>query len=366
MKILFFIESLHSGGKERRLVELIKALKRIPEIECQLVLTKKQIHFEQIFETGIKIHYLERKILKKDPRLFFLFYKICSQFKPDIIHVWADMMAIYAIPAKVLLGIPVVNNQITDTFGSTSLYYLLRNKLSFFYSDLIISNSKAGLNAYNPPKNKSHVIYNGFNFQRIQNLNSMVEVRRQINVSSTWIVGMVASFSVYKDYQTYIKAAHLVLQKRKDVTFLCVGAGESEPYKKMIAPEFEDKILILGKQLRIESIMNICNIGVLSTFTEGISNAILEFMALGKPVVATSGGGTKEIVVDGKTGFLLPPKSPEIMAEKIEYLLNNPEFLKDFGVNGRIRIQEKFNIETMAISYLNQYLRLVECLRLRR
>ena len=72
MKILFFIESLLAGGKERRLVELLKGIKTIfPEYEIELVLTKKQVHFTEIFDLNIKIYYTERKFTKKDPSVFF-------------------------------------------------------------------------------------------------------------------------------------------------------------------------------------------------------------------------------------------------------------------------------------------------------
>ena len=81
MKILFYIESLNSGGKERRLVELIKGLSKYPDIEMELVLTRDYIHYKEISDTGIKIHFNIRKGLKKDPRLFFKFYKIAKKFE---------------------------------------------------------------------------------------------------------------------------------------------------------------------------------------------------------------------------------------------------------------------------------------------
>ena len=73
--------------------------------------------------------------------------------------------------------------------------------------------------------------------------------------------------------------------------------------------------------MSLESIINICHCGVLSTFTEGISNAVMEYMALGKPVLVTDGGGSKEIVVDGKTGLLCEKRNAEDLAEKILYLI---------------------------------------------
>lgn len=345
MKILFFIESLHSGGKERRLVELIKGFNQYPEIECELILTKKDIHYKEIFDTGIKIHYIIRKHIKKDPILFFKFYRIAREFKPDIIHAWGNLVAIYAIPAKVLLKIPMINNQITDAPDRVN-NGVLSHKLTFPFSDLIIANSKAGLKAYNAPESKSTVIYNGFNFERIRNLSKPNEIKKKFNINTKYVVGMVASFSIYKDYETYIKAAHEVLINN-NVTILCIGAGNDSYFRSLVKTEYIENIKFLGRRENIESIMNICDIGVLSTYTEGISNSIMEFMALGKPVIASDGGGTGELIKDNETGFLIKPKSVEELVSKIKYLLDDDKLASKMGEKGKERIRQEFSIWKM-------------------
>ncbi len=242
MKILFYIESLRSGGKERRLVELIKGLKKYPDIEMELVLTREDIHYTDIFDTGIKIHYTIRKGLKKDPRLFWEFYKIAKIFKPDIIHVWGSMVAFYAVPAKLLLKVPMINNQITDApINKIKTFFDIIN---FRFSDLIISNSRAGLNAYKIKSKNAKVIYNGFDSSRINNLIPEEEVKKKLNIKTPFVVGMVASFSKAKDYKTYIAAAILILKKRSDVTFLCIGSGDDTSYKKMVMHDRKDNILL--------------------------------------------------------------------------------------------------------------------------
>ena len=117
---------------------------------------------------------------------------------------------------------------------------------------------------------------------------------------------MVATFSGLKDYKTYYKAADIVLRKRNDVTFLAIGSyTDSLASQKLVCSQFRDHFRLLGKKSGIESIINTIDICVLATFTEGISNSIMEYMALGKPVIASAGGGTNEILEDKKTGFLL-------------------------------------------------------------
>ena len=354
MRILLFIESLRSGGKERRLVELLSKIKDYPDCEFKVVLTRPDIHYQNFLDYQIPYEVIERKGLKKDPRLFFKFYRVARNFQPDIIHVWGNMVAIYAIPTKLLLRVPMINNQIADAPQNVS-GRILSYKITFVFSYLIVANSYAGLKAYNAPKNKSKVIYNGFNFNRITNLKPQEIIRKKFHITTKYVVGMVASFSGLKNYATYIEAANQVLQTRDDVTFLCVGAGDSTPYKKMVIKDFGDKIKFLGKQQQVESIMNICDVGVLSTYTEGISNAIMEFLALGKPVVATDGGGTSEIIEDGINGYLIPPRSSKILAQKMDYLLNHFEIRLKYGQNGINTIKTKFSLEKMEKSFYKIY-----------
>ncbi len=360
MKILFFIESLRSGGKERRLVELIKGLAKNPDIEMEIVLTKEEIHYTDVLATNIKIHYTVRKKgLKKDPRIFYKFYKVAKKVKPDVIHVWGNLVAIYAIPAKVLLRIPMVNSQIADApenIGNS----ILSHRLSFPFSDKILANSYAGLRAYSAPEKKSSVIYNGFDFTRVSNIENKSSIRNNFNITTKLVVGMVASFSDMKDYTSYIQAANKILKNTKEVTFLCIGSGDDSVYQQMVAIENIGRVLFLGKQNNVENIMNICDIGVLSTYTEGISNALLEFAALGKPVVTTFGGGNIELVDHEETGYLVNQKSPEKLAEKIEILLKDKKKRVEFGGKAKEKVFQQFSIENMISDFTNTYIKVIK------
>lgn len=355
MKILFFIDSLRSGGREHRLVELIKGLKDYPDIQCEIAIMSKDIHYQYIFKQDIKIHYLIRK-WKKDPKIFLKLYRLCKEFKPDIIHSWGSMPSVYALPIAKMLKIKFINAMISDAPYKLSIKALIRSKLTFPFSDVIVSNSNAGLKSYNAPKNKSFCIHNGFDFSRIVNLKNNEKIKLKFGIKTEKVMGMVGSFSAKKDYKTYILTAQKISTKRNNVIFLAIGDGINlEKCKEIVKPEFQNKIKFLGKQQNIESLINIFDIGVLSTYTEGISNVVMEYMALGKPVIVTDGGGTKELVANGKTGFLVKPESVEKLASKIEYLLDNAKIATDMGEKGREKIKKEFSLEKMTNSYVNLY-----------
>lgn len=361
MKIFFFIDAFNAGGKERRLTELIKGLRSNPDIAFELVVMSKEIHYKEVLDLGVKIHYIIRKT-KKDFSVFNRVYKLCKEHRPDCVHCWDSMTSMYVIPAVKMLGIKYVNGMVVDAPKQQNIFNKnwLRGKLAFPFSHLIIGNSQAGLAAYKAPGKKSVCIHNGFNFSRIDTINNVTSTREQLGIKTTYVVGMVASFSKYKDYKTYFKAAQAVLKNRKDITFLAIGDGtDSDDAKALVDDKVKDHFRFLGRRSGIESLINAMDVCVLSTFTEGISNSILEYMALGKPVIATNGGGTNEIIDDGKTGFLVEPQNPAALSEKINLLLDNSELCVQMGWAAKQRVQNDFSIERMVSKYIDNYRKLV-------
>ena len=357
MKILFFIDILMSGGKERRLTELMKALKQNAGYKFELAVMSSEIHYREVLDLGIPIHYLIRKS-KKDFSVSMKLYRLCKNYKPDILHCWDSMTAVYSFPVCKLLNIKMINGMITNAPEKISLSdkKWIRSRLTFPFSDIIIGNSQAGLSAYKAPKKKSYCIHNGFDFKRIENLISKAAITKQLNITSKYIIGMVASFSAAKDYKTYYEAAHLILDKRKDITFVAIGNNtESTISQNQIRKEYSDYFRLLGKKSGIESYVNTFDIGVLSTFGEGISNSILEYMALGKPVVATVGGGTSELVINNETGYIVGRSDAIELARKIELLLDDVVLRQKMGSAGRDRIRNFFNIENMMNKYIDIY-----------
>ena len=361
MKILFFMDSLVSGGKERRLIELMRVLKSKEDIEFELVVMSNDIHYKEVFDLGINIHYIIRKT-KKDLSGFFRFYKLCKNYKPDIVHCWDSMTAVYSVPACKLLRIKLVNGMVINAplRQNVTNKNWLRAKLTFPFSDIIVGNSKAGLLAYSAPENKSIVIYNGFNFDRTEKLIDKEIVRKQLGAVSGYIIGMVAAFSESKDYKTYYSAAKLLLNNRNDITFLAIGPDtDSAESKKLIDNQYISSFKLLGLRSGIESLISVMDICVLSTFTEGVSNSILEYMALEKPVVATAGGGTNEILMDNETGFLIKPSNPEELADKLGILLKDADLRTKMGLAGKRRVINIFSVEQMIRKYVDIYKKVV-------
>ncbi len=355
------IDSLVKGGRERRLIELLKGFAKYPDIELALVLFSKRVEYPEVLNMGLPIYYLERQP-KKDPRVFWRFFKICQKERPDIIHSWGTMPSIYAIPAAKWFGIKFINASIADAPDNLSWRdsRFLRSKFIFPFCDAVVGNSQAGLQVYQAPKHKSFCFYNGFDFSRISALEDKEQVRQRYQIPEGLVTGMVGAFFDRKDYDTFIQAAIQYLQEREDMTFLAVGDGPNlARYQAMVPERFRSRILFTGMVHRVESLVNIFDIGVLSTYTEGISNAIMEYMVLEKPVIATDGGGTKELVLDGETGYLIPTSAPDQLYDRLKKLANSEELRTKFGVNGRLRIHTIFTLDRMEKDYYQLYQQLL-------
>ena len=360
IKVLYIIDSLRSGGKERRLVSLIDSFMHYEDVETELVVLSKEVHYKSIFDLNIKIHYLKRDI-RKDLKIISKLNNILNQFKPNIVHCWDNVAAAQFAPLCKLKKIVFINSMITAapyTKRMSKRYF--SHVISYPFSDVLLSNSQAGLDNLYVPKEKGKVIHNGFNFDRLNNLKNKKEIFKKFNLpQNKFIVGMVASFTIKKDFFSLIKAASLL---NENFIFLAIGSGEYIEKAKILAEDLNvNNFYFLGKQNDVESIVNIFDVGILlsnpDTHGEGISNAIMEYMVLAKPVIASIGGGTAEIVINDVTGYLVEPKNHSSVAERIKYLFNNPPIAREMGGRGKLRIKNFFSIDKMVTDTYNLYLK---------
>jgi glycosyltransferase involved in cell wall biosynthesis len=119
---------------------------------------------------------------------------------------------------------------------------------------------------------------------------------------------------------------------------------------RALAGEMENETVFFPGRIetkQVESIVNVFDIGVLATFTEGISNSVMEYMMLGKPVIATDCDGTRELVIHQDTGFLVPRSDAEALAARIGQLLDDPLLGAEMGARGRTRIEREFSLQRM-------------------
>ncbi len=365
IKVLLLNDQLTRGGKERRIVELVKYCKQHYNIVFEIVVIHQYVGYPDVYDTGYKVHLLNWRENKAADNLKKI-WSIYKTFQPDIIHSWSSMTDVIGLFLKFTTRKKFISSMIARAVPYRSLKdkEYRRSKIVFPFADVVTANTNAGIVSYNAPLSKSICIYNGFNFDRIKNLGDPSILKKQHNIENKFIVGMVAAFAERKDYETLITAALSLLKKFPGkIAFILIGYGVDQEIRMKQAGDYAQRdIIFTGLSHNVEEYINIFDVGILCTNSdvhgEGISNSILEYMAIAKPVIATEGGGTNEIVMDNETGFLIKPKQPQLLEQAIIHVMNNPGEAKAMGLKGRQRIREHFSIEAMCSSFYDIYTRL--------
>ena len=167
------------------------------------------------------------------------------------------------------------------------------------------------------------------------------------------IVGNVARLAEQKDHRTLLEAAALVRARRPDVRFAIAGDGELREELEHQANELGDHVVILGNRSDVPDLLASFAVFAHPSRYEGLCISVLEAQAAGVPVVATPVGGIRETVVDGETGYLVPPGDAEALAERIVHVLDHPDEARRVADEARRRVQahseERMVAETLAL-----------------
>jgi glycosyltransferase involved in cell wall biosynthesis len=167
------------------------------------------------------------------------------------------------------------------------------------------------------------------------------------------LVGQIAHVIAAKGYTDFIQAIPLVLDKIPDARFVGVGGMPHADYQAVLARMVEelevgDALTLTGFREDVPRIIASLDVVVLASRYEPLGRVVIEGMAAGKPVVGTDVGGIPEIIEDGVTGLIVPPASPDKLAEAILKILNDSELAYQMGRAGKRRVQDLFEPEGYA------------------
>ncbi len=351
INILFVIDGLYPGGKERQFMELLKALDKSVYTIGIVTFHKNMFYTGQAKSFADYFIELDKSGNKFKP--FFTVFSVFKKFRPDIVHTWDYLSSLYAYLPTKIFKVKFVNGSIRDA-GIEKGWQFKAKKMMLKLADLAIANSQKGLDNYGV---KGKVIYNAIDFGRFS--------RKHIN--GEFRIIKVANFTDYKNHQMFLDAAVELLNERiVDRVFLAGSGKYEEKYQKYVAllPEnIASRIEFLGAVKNIEQYLEKCSIGVLCSttqYSEGISNSVLEYMAAGLIAIATDIGATNEIIQDGKNGFLVPPNDANAIIEKIKLVKENTELQLRIKSNAIETIKTKFNYQKNTQELSNLYKDLIK------
>ena len=230
MRITFVLDTFRGGGKERRCLQVIQGLNKEGVTDIQVVIVNNDVAYKELYETSAKVEIIDRKnrCLSQIQTAKEL-YRLLKSFSPDIVQAWGIMSAGVVLMVKPLLKFRFFASYVADVYPPKGINGMI-NRICNLCCEKIVSNSKAGIVAYQTPKKKSIVIYNGFNEARFDNKIDKSLKKEELNINTPFAVAMVATFWQTKDWQCYIDTAKRIIKQRKDITFLAIGKGPQWNY----------------------------------------------------------------------------------------------------------------------------------------
>jgi glycosyltransferase involved in cell wall biosynthesis len=281
--------------------------------------------------------------------------RLVREIRPDVVHLHDPHAVSAGLAASSLApGLRLIASRRVD--------FPLRGALSrwkYGACRLVVAVSRAiatQLERDGVPREKVRVVYEG-----VADRAPLASGRRALESlgvpASAPLVGNVAALTDHKDHANLLEAAARVAKRRPDVHFVIVGEGElrSALEQRARALGLQGRVVFTGFRQDVDRLIPAFTLFCLSSHSEGLGTSLLDAMAFARPVVATAVGGIPEVVEDGVTGRIVPPRDPDALAEAIVQVLSDVGLMQAMGTAGRLRFEQCFTVDRMVEQTLTVY-----------
>lgn len=315
---------------------------------------------ENNLENGFYVHSLSWKKIKIWG-IIALWIKILKKIKeinPDIIHVQGLWMGIPGYLAKNILKIPyVVTGHGSDIYLQSKLRINLRSKPVLKSAEAVIALTPHMKKEIQKICNRDvFVIPNGIDLKQFKNLPKKYNEKKEIKIL------FVGSLIPVKGVKYLIESMKIVRNKYINTNLVIVGDGTDKHELKKLVDELNlhDCVSFIGEVPihKISYYMAKSDIFVLPSLSEGLPLVILEAMASGLPIIASNVGGIPSLIQNEINGFLVEPKKPDKIAERVIYLLKNEDVMNQFSENNKI-VVKKYEWEEVVLNIEDVYLKCI-------
>ncbi len=197
---------------------------------------------------------------------------------------------------------------------------------------------------------KVHIVPNGIAPASYESQLSRAEARRLFDLPDDSVaVGMVANLRPVKNHHMFLRVARRVVQTRPGVVFLAAGDGPMRAELESTASEYglADRVRFLGRLKNVPDLLAACDLAMLTSVTEGLPNTVAEAQGASLPCVSTANGGAKEVILPGRTGFIVPVDDDVAMADRLVQLIDDPSARSEMGLRAAERIRQQFSPEML-------------------
>lgn len=357
INVMFLETSMRIGGTETVVTQLVKRIdpKRFRPVLCCLY--EPGILGERLIKEGYAVHHsLAGK--RFDLGLPIRLYKLMKKEKIDVVFIVNQPITqLWGVVCSKLAGVKGRITAIRSTGKVNRIKRrLLLNRLTFPWVERVTALSNMH-RAYLHEKegialNHMEIIPNGVDLTRFRFNGEPEKIRESLGLKpGAPVVGIVAMLRPEKGHEMFLRSARSIVSQVPDAQFLIVGEGNERPKLEQLAKDFqiESHVRFLGARNDVPAVVSLFDVAVLSSrpVVETLSNAVLEYMAAGKPVVSTRVGSVPEQIDEGKTGFLVEPGDWEAMGERITRLLKDQDLKKKMGQASYDKVVQRYSLEQM-------------------
>lgn len=362
IKVLYVHGVGEIGGAEKDLLSYLGLLDRngfLPHVVCPESGTLiKEV--ERLRVPVVTIHlppWRKWKNRFQVPCAVWKLVKIFRQWNIDIVHVNDYWWAPLAYLAAKICRIPVIVH-IRQQIEPVRIAQYWLDKPDYLFP--VSKDIERVLLSMAVTQSRVHVTYSGIDLNRFSQIEHQPEFRQRYGLKDNQpIIGTVANLFPRKGYEYLLESLVEVKAAMPGICCFIVGEG-SDAYQKQLLQLIEkrhlmENVVFVGFQQNVHEFINAFDLFVLPSIMEGFGIVLLEALAMGKPVIASRVGGIPEIITDGKTGILVPPKDSSALAKAIVGLIADEQAKQRFGEAARKVVEERFSQEMAVKRIENLY-----------
>jgi glycosyltransferase involved in cell wall biosynthesis len=358
-KILHFISGLEVGGTETQLLRILPNLQNYHDNRVCCANGRGPIG-KALEEKGISVYYLD---LENIFNIFAIkrFYKIVKDFSPDILVTYLIHADLYGRILGKLFGIKkIICSKRGALLQWEWLFFFDRmtKKMVDHYLVQTETAKKEWIEKLKLPESKFTVIPNGIDIKQFKIQVDKTKKKEELGIKKdSFIITCVSKLRRGKGHKLLLEVFENIFESNKNISLLLVGDGEQEKSLREQVKNYHSKneIFFLGFRKDIAEILSVSDLFVLPTEKEGMSNAIIEAMIMGVPVITTNIPENKDIIENQKTGIFFTVNDVNSLKKSVETLIYNPDLRTKLGQNAQQEVTLNFDIQVVTKRFANFY-----------
>lgn len=365
--VVHLVESLEVGGMENGIVNLANHMDRERFEVSICCLSHPGALAAKLADSGIS-HFSLGWLSGFCPRIIATLTRELTLRKADVLHTHGWLTLVYGALASKLAGVSALVNGEHGTFHldqpRRKLAYRLLSLLVDRFLTVSFSLQDQLIDVLHIPESKIVTIPNGVDAAKFspRGHDYIRRIKEKLGIPVTaQVIGSTGRLEPVKNYDLLLRAFARITPMFPQLCCLLVGDGSRRQHLEHLASELGigEKIIFLGKVGNPQDFLPVLDVFVLTSFSEGMSNTILESMSCAKPIVATDVGGNGEMVRDGLNGILVESDNVSQLAEALAQLLRDEGKIALFGSNSRRIVEENYSISSMVSAYEKVYLEIL-------